>query len=378
VPDAKLTATVVAVPRSDAGGLAEPLPDEVAPHRLWRSIGALAALVALVVGAIALVPGMDDLRTRFEHAAAGWIVLGAVLELASTLSYVVAFRRVFCRRMSWSASYKVAMAELGADAVLPVGGVGGLALGAWALRRGGMSPEQIGRRTVAFFLLTSAANVGLVFALGVALSVGLRPRNVGLAVTLVPTVAAAAAVALTLALGRVTAGLSRRGDSRHLRRILPALRATADGVGDALALLRAGDLRLLAGVLGYVAFDILVLWAAFSALGPAPPIALLAIAYLIGQLGNLVPLPGGVGGVEAGLIGAFVLFGVDAVAATAAVLIYRALQLWIPAALGSVAFVQLTRLLRAEATEIELCAPGQDVEILGRGRVQVGGTSTTA
>jgi uncharacterized membrane protein YbhN (UPF0104 family) len=302
-------------------------------------------------------------------------VLGAALEVASLLSYVVAFRRVFCTRMSWSASYKIAMAELGADALLPVGGAGGLALGAWALRRGGMPADQIARRTVAFFLLTSAANVGLVFVLGVALSLGLRPRNVSLVVPLVPTAAAAAAVGLTLALGRVSARLSRRGESGRLHRIVPVLRATAAGVEDALATLRSGDVRLLAGVLGYVAFDILVLWAAFRALGPAPPIAVVAMAYLIGQLGNLVPLPGGVGGVEGGLIGALVLFGVQALPATAAVLIYRALQLWIPAAIGSLAFVQLTRLLRAEATEIELCAPGRDVEILGRGRVQVEGTS---
>ena len=62
--------------------------------------------------------------------------------------------------MSWGTSYKIAMAELGADSLLPVGGAGGLALGAWALRRGGMPADEIAHKSVAFFLLTSAPNVG--------------------------------------------------------------------------------------------------------------------------------------------------------------------------------------------------------------------------
>ena len=62
------------------------------------------------------------------------------------------------------------------------------------------------------------------------------------------------------------------------------------------------------------------------------------IAYLIGQLGDWLPLPGGIGGVEIGLIGTFVLFGLPVATATAAVLLYRVIELWIPAALGIVAF----------------------------------------
>jgi hypothetical protein len=156
--------------------------------------------------------------------------------------------------------------------------------------------------------------------------------------------------------------------------VLLALRATADGVGDATGMLRRRDPRLLGGLIGYLAFDILVLSAAFAALGSAPPIAVLGVAYLIGQLGNLVPLPGGIGGVEGGLIGALVVYGVKAVPATAAVLLYRALQLWIPAGLGAIAFFQLHSMLRQETTEIALCQEGETVEILGRGPVMVGRT----
>ena len=159
------------------------------------------------------------------------------------------------------------------------------------------------------------------------------------------------------------------------RRALSALRLVPDGVREAVGLLRTRDPRLLLGLFAYLAGDILVLWAAFRGLGQSPEIAIVAIAYLIGQLGNLVPLPGGIGGVEGGLIGTLVLYGVPAVPATAAVLLYRVVQLWLPAGFGAIAFAQLRRMLRGEATDIAMCGEGESVEILGRGPVVVASRS---
>src|SRR5207248_2410938 len=88
------------------------------------------------------------------------------------LSYVVVFRAVFCQRMRWRLAYQIGIAEQGANSVLSVSGAGGLALGAWALHRGGMSAEHIGRRTVAFFLLTSLANVAFVVVVALLYLVG--------------------------------------------------------------------------------------------------------------------------------------------------------------------------------------------------------------
>ena len=129
----------------------------------------MAALaILLIVG-----PGLGGVRSQLSHASPVWIGTAVVLEVCSCLAYVVLFRAVFCPRMSWRLSYQIGMAEQAANSLLPVSGAGGLALGAWALRRGGMSAEYIGRRTVAFFFLTSLANVGAVivfaslYALGV-------------------------------------------------------------------------------------------------------------------------------------------------------------------------------------------------------------------
>jgi uncharacterized protein (TIRG00374 family) len=115
----------------------------------------------------------------------------------------------------------------------------------------------------------------------------------------------------------------------------------------------------------------LAFWAAFRAVGASPELALIGMAYLIGQLGNWLPVPGGIGGVELGLVGALVLYGLPALTATAAVLLYRVIELWIPAVLGIAAFVQLRLLLRHETQAINLCQPGESIEIIGLGSVTI-------
>src|SRR3954465_9504342 len=151
---------------------AEGLPDAFSASRLRRSLLTLGAIVVAVVGGIVLVPGLASLRDRFAGAQPGWLVFAAVLQLGSCAGYVLVCRGVFCRRMSWRTSTQIGLAELGANSVLSVGGAGGLALGAWILRRGGLTVEFIARRTVAFFLITSAANTGFLVLGGVGLATG--------------------------------------------------------------------------------------------------------------------------------------------------------------------------------------------------------------
>jgi len=100
-----------------------------------------------------------------------------------------------------------------------------------------------------------------------------------------------------------------------------------------------------------------------------PPVGVLLLAYIIGQLGSLIPVPAGIGGVDGGLIGTLVIYGAPVGAATAAVLAYRAILLAVPALLGLPALASLRRRLRDEAHDIAACAPGQGVEVLGRGVV---------
>ncbi|HEY6887716.1 MAG TPA: lysylphosphatidylglycerol synthase domain-containing protein [Solirubrobacter sp.] len=337
---------------------AEPLPDEFSSSRLRRSLLILGAIVLVVIAVIVLVPGLSSLRSRFNGASVGWLVFAAVLQLASCFSYVLVFRGVFCSKMSWRTSTEIGLSELAANSVLSVGGAGGLALGAWILRRGGLPTSFIARRTVAFFLITSFANTAFLVLGGIGLATHVFPGSPSWVLGAIPAAAALAVIGGALAAGRLTRRISR-------------LKVVAEGVEEALRLLGTGDLRILFGAAGYMLFDVAMLGVCFVAFGnPLPPVGVLLVAYIIGQLGSLIPIPGGIGGVDGGLIGTLVIYGIDATDAAVAVIAYRGLLLAIPAILGLPALAVLRRRLRDEAHDIAACAPGQSVEVLGRGLVE--------
>jgi uncharacterized protein (TIRG00374 family) len=355
-----------------------PVPEELSRRRLRSRLLFALGLVAAVVAAVTLLPGLGGLRSMLTHAKPEWVLLGVPLKLLSGVGYVAVFRMVFCRRMSWRVSYQIGMSELGANALFPTGGAGGLALGAWALRRGGMQATEIARRTVAFFLLTSVPNVLGVIIIGVGLATGLFGGESNLLLTALPAAVAALAIVGTLMAGRIAqrwgSSLERDGrheDSRRRRFAWHGLNAVAEGVDEAVALLREGNVVLVLGLIAYLFFDVMILWAAFHALGHAPPLANLWMGYLIGELGGLIPVPGGIGGVDAGLVGTLALYHVSLTAAAGAVLIYRAIALWVPTVVGGVAFIALRRTLRKEADAIAVCAPQTEMEVIGRGRVVI-------
>jgi uncharacterized membrane protein YbhN (UPF0104 family) len=347
---------------------AEPLPDEFSSSRLRKSLLILGAVAVAVVAIVALVPGLASLRDSFMGAEPAWLAVAALLQVLSCASYVLVFRAVFCQRMSWRTSTEIGLCELGANSVLSVGGAGGLALGAWILRRGGVDAGHIARRTVAFFLLTSLANVGFLALGGAALATGVLPGSPSLLLGLIPAIAGVLAIAAALAARSAAGAIAQRTERERVEKVL---RTVADGVEEAVALLRTGDPKILIGAAGYMLFDIAMLGVCFTAFGnPVPPVGVLLLAYIIGLLGGLIPIPGGLGGVDGGLIGTLVIYGVSAGDAAVAVIAYRALVLAIPALLGLPALAILRRRLRTEAHDIAACAPGQEVEVLGRGPVR--------
>ena len=123
----------------------------------------------------------------------------------------------------------------------------------------------------------------------------------------------------------------------------------AAGIRLALRRLRRPD-GAVAGAVAFWAFQIAVLWAAFEAFGDAPAVGVLIVGFFVGMLGNLLPFPGGIGGVDGGMIGAFVLFGLPENTVFPAILIYRLVAFWMPIPFGVVAFFQLrTRVQHWEA-----------------------------
>jgi uncharacterized protein (TIRG00374 family) len=149
-------------------------------------------------------------------------------------------------------------------------------------------------------------------------------------------------------------------------RVLRYVRYTVgQGIRDAVRLLRQRSIGVLVGSVGTMAFDIAVLGVSFRALGYSPAFGVLVMGYLIGQLGGNIPIPGGIGGLDGGLIGVFALYHQPLAVAAGAVLIYHAIALWVPALLGSVAFVQLRRTLAREDQPARMCAPlAEPIEVV--------------
>jgi putative heme transporter len=298
--------------------------------------------------------GLGATAHRIERGDTWWIAIGVVLELLSFAGYVVLFRSVFVRGPSligWRESYQVTMAGLAATRLFAAAGAGGVALTAWALRRSGMEARLVACRMVAFMVLLYVIYAGSLLLDGLGLGTGLFPGGGSFAITIVPAIVAAILFGVAGAMALLPGDVERRlerwaaGSGRLAHWVaravtVPAL--AASGVRTAIDLIRSRD----PGVLGAPAwwgFDICVLWACFHAFGSPPPFTVILMSYFVGMLGNLLPLPGGLGGVEGGMIGAFAAFGVDFNLALLSVLSYRAISFWLPTLPGAIAYFQLRR-----------------------------------
>jgi uncharacterized membrane protein YbhN (UPF0104 family) len=309
-------------------------------RRLRNGLISLALFFALLATLLLAVPGLHSAGERITNANPGWVGAGIGFELLSCAGYVVLFELVFAMERRFSR--RLSLAELGVNSVVSVSGIGGIALGAWVLRTKGVAVERIARRSVLMFVLTSAVNVSAVALIGVPMWVGLLPGSQNALLTLLPAALAIVTILATLAVAALAGRLAGRGSLRS-GRMHVALVAVSDGVHDALRLIREHDWRLL-GALGYWLFDTLVLYACLAAYGPTPTFWAVAMAYLVGQLANSIPIPAGLIAVEGGVIGMLVLFHVRPVSAVvAAVVTYRAISLWLPALIGSVSFFSLRR-----------------------------------
>jgi uncharacterized membrane protein YbhN (UPF0104 family) len=333
------------------------LPDEFEPRKLLRRLALIVALLVVLVLVALLAPGTEEVKDRLEDARPGWLVLAVVLEALSCASYVLMFRPVFCRQMSRRTSAELALSELAVGSLAPTSGASGLALGAWVLRRGGMPADRIARRSVAFFEIKSAVNFVAVAVLGAMMAVGVVGPHHSLLLTALPAALSVAVIAGVLVLPRLGPGKAPPEGAGKLRRAVSAAqRAIVSGTGGAIELVRSGNPMLLAGAIGYWAFDNAVLWATFHAFDADIPLSTVLMGYLIGQLGGLLPLPGGVGGIDGGLIGTLVVYGAPAAAVTAAVLAYRLILFWLPLVTGGVAFFLLRRALERDDRQ-DLCRP---------------------
>jgi uncharacterized membrane protein YbhN (UPF0104 family) len=309
-----------------------------AGRSLWRGLISLAILVALVAGLLLAVPGLHGVARAVSHMKLGWVLVGVGLEILSCVGYVIAFLQVF-ERAPIRFGARVALSELAFNSAVSLGGAGSIAVGAWLLVERGGEPTRIAERSAVLFLLTSAVNVVTLVVAGLALALGVLPGPSNPWLSVAPAAVGTAAFVLFLALPRVTERLAAHRDPGKLRTLLTETAASIRLTEQVLFRL---DWRII-GAIAFLWCDIAVLAACFAAAGAVPPLATLVLAYQIGYMSNVIPIPGGIGVLDGSLVGMFVLYGTSATLATAATVVYHAIALWIPALWGTVAFVILRR-----------------------------------
>src|SRR5947209_3849367 len=313
--------------KQDGAGGADPTERP----RFGRRITTAVLLAALVVSLLLAVPGLQPVVRELGELSPGWLAAAVALELASCLSFVVVFR-LFFDRVSARDARPLAWTSMASGALLPGGGVGGLAIGGWLIHLSGAATSWIVRRSSALFFLTTAVNSAAVIGAALLL-LGPYAGTDEFGRAVVPLAIAVPATLLVAALPWI---VRRRG--RAARRSW--LGGIVEGIRDAELTVARPSWRLL-GALGYLGFDIAVLWATFSAVGHVPSVPALVLGYTVGYLANALPIPGGVGVLDAGLTGALVLYGASPARAAAAVLVYHAVAFWIPALGGVLAYVRL-------------------------------------
>ena len=323
-------------------------------RRLLASILFVGSSVAFLYFVLPKLLGLKETWNRIQHGNGWWLGLAAVLEVCSFFGYVALFRAVFIRgktRIGWRESYQITMSGLAATRLFAAAGAGGIALTAWALRRSGMAPRVVATRMVAFLALLYGVYMASLVIVGLGLYTGLIPGGGSFALTVVPAIFGASAIVVFLAVSllpgdfdrlvkRWTKGSGKIG--RAAARLATAPAAAAAGVRTAIDLVRSRDVYLL-GAVAWWGFDIAVLWACLHAFGLSPPKGVIIMSYFLGMLGNTLPLPGGIGGVDGGMIGALTAFGVSVEGAVVAVLAYRAFAFWLPTLPGAVAYLQLRK-----------------------------------
>ena len=203
-------------------------------------------------------------------------------------------------------------------------------------------------RLTAFLVVLYGVFMGALAVGGSALALGAAQTDVPQALSLLPAAFGAGVIVAVLLLSLLSPSSRPANDQsngrveRGGRWLAHVSRLLAAGVRDALSVARARRLGLL-GAPAWWVFDIAALWACFQAFGDPPPIVVLVTGYFIGMLANTLPLPGGIGGVDVGMVGAFVGYGVDPGLAVVAVIAYRAFAFWLQTAPGAVAYVRLRR-----------------------------------
>jgi uncharacterized protein (TIRG00374 family) len=320
----------------------------------------LLVVLVVLIGIYFLFPklvGLGDALSKLGEADAAWIGIAIGFNVVAIATYIALFKAVVggdALRLKWVETYEINMAGVAATLLFSAAGAGGIALTYWALRKAGMRRRDVGRRMVAFVSLHYVFYPLALIVFGVLLRTGVLPGKHSVELTVVPAAVAGVLLVLGLLLALIPSDLGRRVAAHARGERAQSIAASiakvpaiaAEGFRFAISLFAhpsRGGLAVI-GAAGFWAANIGILWASFQAFGVEVPLAVVVQGFFLGMVANLFPLaPAGVGAVDAGMIGAFVLFGIPEETVFPAILVYRLVAFWLPIPPGIVAFFQLRK-----------------------------------
>lgn len=339
-------------------------------RRLVQTVLVVLLLLVCIYFLFPKLVGLGDALSKLDDADPIWIGVAIGFNVLAFATYIALFKAVVggeALRLRWSETYEINMAGVAATLLFSAGGAGGIALTYWALRKAGMRRRDVARRMVAFISLHYIFYPIALILFGVLLRTGVLNGNHSVELTIVPAAVAGLLLVFGVLVALIPGDLERRlAPLAHGERAQAFLHGAAkvpetlaEGFRFALGLFAhpsRGGLAVL-GAAGFWAASIGVLWASFHAFGVHVPLAVVVQGFFLGMVANLFPLaPAGVGAVDAGMIGAFVLFGIPEETVFPAILVFRLIAFWMPIPPGIVAFFQLRKTVNrweAEGRPIE-------------------------
>jgi uncharacterized protein (TIRG00374 family) len=344
-----------------------------------RLVQTVIVVLLLLGGIYFLFPklvGLGDALSRLDEADPLWIGIAIGFNVLAYVTYIALFKAVVggdALRLKWKETYEINMAGVAATLLFSAGGAGGIALTYWALRKAGMGRRDVARRMVAFITLHYAFYPLALIVFGVLLRTGVLEGKGSVELTVIPAAVAGLLIVIGILIALIPPDLERRlAPFAHGERARAFLKSAAkvpatvgEGFRFAIGLFAhpsRGGLAVL-GAAGFWAASIGVLWASFHAFGVHVPLAVVVQGFFLGMVANLFPLaPAGVGAVDAGMIGAFVLFGIPETTVFPAILVFRLVAFWMPIPVGIIAFFQLRKTVHRWETEGLPVARGGNAE----------------
>ncbi|HET6996947.1 MAG TPA: lysylphosphatidylglycerol synthase transmembrane domain-containing protein [Solirubrobacterales bacterium] len=339
------------------------------PLLTTRRLVQTGLVVLLLLGCIYfLFPklvGLGDALSRLDEADPVWIAIAIGFNVLAYLTYIALFKAVVggdALRLRWAETYEINMAGVAATLLFSAGGAGGIALTYWALRKAGMRRRDVARRMVAFITLHYAFYPIALIVFGILLRTGVLEGKDSVELTIIPAGIAGLLIVLGILIALIPPDLEQRlapfAHGERAKAFVETVAKVSATVGEgfrfAIGLFAhpsRGGLAVL-GAAGFWAASIGVLWASFHAFGVHVPLAVVVQGFFLGMVANLFPLaPAGVGAVDAGMIGAFVLFGIPETTVFPAVLVFRLVAFWMPIPPGIIAFFQLRKTVHRWETE---------------------------